>query len=58
MSATNAAGDRRLRPRIWRDHDWHVMRNLRAAIGLVGCEQVELGEVQFARMSAPPGFTA
>jgi len=32
MNATNPAGDRRLKPRIWRDHDWHVMRQLRSAI--------------------------
>jgi hypothetical protein len=32
MNATNPAGDRRLMPRIWRDHDWHVMRQLRSAI--------------------------
>lgn len=32
MNASNRAGDRRLKPRIWRDADWHVMRHLRAAI--------------------------
>jgi SAM-dependent methyltransferase len=32
MSDTRGAADRRLRPRIWRDHDWHVMRRLRSAI--------------------------
>jgi len=31
---TRADADRRLRPRIWRDHDWYVMRPLRQAIEL------------------------
>jgi SAM-dependent methyltransferase len=32
MNATKRDGSRRLKPRIWRDSDWYVMRHLRAAI--------------------------
>jgi SAM-dependent methyltransferase len=32
MSITKPDGDRRREPRIWRDHDWYVMRHLRDAI--------------------------
>jgi SAM-dependent methyltransferase len=32
MNATKRDGDRRLKPRIWRDHDWYVMGKLRWAI--------------------------
>lgn len=32
MSATKPDGARRREPRIWRDHDWYVMRDLRDAI--------------------------
>jgi SAM-dependent methyltransferase len=32
MNETPRDGQRRLKPRIWRDHDWYVMRDLRAAI--------------------------
>lgn len=32
MNATKPDGDRRLSPRVWRDHDWFVMRGLRASI--------------------------
>jgi SAM-dependent methyltransferase len=32
MNSTKPDGDRRREPRIWRDHDWYVMRPLREAI--------------------------
>jgi SAM-dependent methyltransferase len=32
MSTTERGGARRLHPRVWRDQDWYVMRELRAAI--------------------------
>lgn len=32
MNRTKTDGDRRREPRIWRDHDWYLMRPLREAI--------------------------
>lgn len=45
MNRTKSDGERRREPRIWRDHDWYVMRHLRDAIArLLDAANVQPGQ--------------